>query len=140
MSDGIENARSAGGIVLNPEGKVILVNQRGISWSFPKGHVEKGESDLEAAKREIYEESGVNDLELIKDLGEYTRFRIGFDGKDDVSKRKTIKLYLFRTNQTSLKPIDPANPEARWITKNEVTTLLTHEKDKEFFSEIKWSK
>ena len=55
--------RSAGGVVVNAEGKVLVVNQHGTSWSLPKGHIEDGEDALAAARREIYEESGVSDLE-----------------------------------------------------------------------------
>ena len=52
---------SAGGVVLR-EGKVLLVeveNLKGeIVWTFPKGHLEEGESALEAALREVEEETG----------------------------------------------------------------------------------
>jgi len=60
---------SAGGVVTNNQGKVLVVSQRGTSWSLPKGHIDPGESALAAAKREIYEESGIRDLELIRELG-----------------------------------------------------------------------
>src|SRR4051794_29324422 len=68
--------RSAGGVVTNANGEVLVVNQRGTSWSLPKGHIEEGEEALEAARREIYEESGLTDLALIKPLGTYRRSRI----------------------------------------------------------------
>ena len=45
-------------------------------------------------------------------------------------------MFLFKTNQEVLKPIDPTNPEARWIKKEKVAELLTHKKDKEFFLSI----
>ena len=66
---------SAGGVVLNGSGQVLVVNQRGNSWSLPKGHIDPGEDALTAARREIYEESGVSELDLVKELGsyEYTR-------------------------------------------------------------------
>ena len=38
--------------------KILQLNNEG-EWVFPKGHVEKGESDLDAAIRELFEESGV---------------------------------------------------------------------------------
>ena len=49
----------AGGIVINPLRGVVLVNQNNNSWSLPKGHVETGETTLEAAIREIKEETGI---------------------------------------------------------------------------------
>jgi len=126
--------KSAGGIVLNEQDLVLIVSQHGDSWSLPKGHIDPGETVLEAAKREIYEESGINDLIFIKELGTYTRHRIGKGGiGDDESELKEITIFVFKTHQIELNPIDEDNPEAIWVTKNEVVGYLTHKKDKEFF-------
>ncbi len=94
---------------------------------------------MAAAKREIYEESGVKELKLVKKLGSYHRFRLGLDDKDDKSEMKTITLFLFRTSQKELKPIDRKHPEAVWVPKEEVSKLLTHPKDKVFFESVKGS-
>ena len=133
MKNKLKETKSAGGIVVNHHGEILIVSQRGKSWSLPKGHIDEGEDAVTAAKREIHEESGITDLALIKELGTYQRYRIGKDGENDESELKTIIMFLFRTNQDFLKPIDPENPEARWVDRNEVADLLTHPKDKEFF-------
>lgn len=125
--------QSAGGVVLNPEGRVLVVNQNRNSWSLPKGHLDAGESPREAARREIYEESGVKDLRFVRKLGAYERSRIGINGGSDPSETKRITLFLFTTKQTALRPVDPRNPEARWVERSKVAALLTHPKDKEFF-------
>ena len=88
----------AGGIVINNKQEVAIVNQNHDSYSLPKGHVDKGESYLEAAKREIYEETGIENLQYIKELGSYSRYKIGLDGKDDLSELKIIYIYLFISN------------------------------------------
>jgi 8-oxo-dGTP pyrophosphatase MutT (NUDIX family) len=128
---------SAGGVILN-KGKVLIVSQRGTSWSLPKGHIEEGEDELVAAKREIYEESGIKESELrfIKKLGSYTRNKIGKNGSEDPHERKRLTFFLFETDQDDLKPVDVDNPEARWILPEEVAEMLTHAKDKEFFREV----
>lgn len=126
---------SAGGVVLNSKNEVLVVSQVSpnfISWSLPKGHINENESILDAAKREIKEESGVIDLELIKDLGSYERPRL-----DDPTEIKTIHMFLFKTKELELKSSDSDNPEAKWVNKNEVEQMLTAEKDKEFFRSIK---
>jgi ADP-ribose pyrophosphatase YjhB (NUDIX family) len=130
------HTESAGGVVVNPEGRVLLVSQHGTSWSLPKGHLEEGETPLDAARREIREETGVTRLELVRPLGSYTRHRLGADGGEDRSELKTIHLFLFRTDETELSPIDSDNPEARWVAREGVAGLLTHAKDKEFFASI----
>jgi 8-oxo-dGTP pyrophosphatase MutT (NUDIX family) len=131
---------SAGGIILNPLNEVAVVSQRGDSWSLPKGHVDPGETPQQAAEREVAEETGITQLAFIRELGSYERYRIGKDGKgEDASELKRIHMFLFKTLQQALAPTDPLNPEARWIPINEVTDILTHPKDKEFFESIKGS-
>jgi len=125
-------------VVLNKEGKVLVVSQHGNSWSLPKGRIDAGEDALTAAKREIYEEAGISQLNFIKELGTYQRYKISKDGGDDQSELKIITMFLFMTDQESLKPVDPDNPEARWVAKNEVADLLTHPKDKEFFLNVRF--
>lgn len=127
------HTKSAGGIVLNPDGDVLVVSQSGTSWSLPKGHIEAGEDALEAAEREIREESGIERLHLVRELGTYQRYKIDEHGGEDRTELKAITLFLFETDQTRLKPIDPENPEARWVNPEDVAALLTHPKDKEFF-------
>ena len=105
------HVKCSGGIIMNNK-NVAVVNQNHDSWSLPKGHIDPGESRLEAAKREIYEETGIVDLQFIRYLGEYSRYRIGLDGSDDKSELKTIYIFLFHSNQIKLEPKDPNNPEA----------------------------
>ncbi len=133
----MEMRHIAGGVVIGPDGRVLVVSQKGTSWSLPKGHIEAGEDAHTAACREITEESGITDLTYIRDLGSFQRNKIGKDGVGEVTDApREITLFLFRTNQTVLAPQDPENPEARWVSKEEVAALLTHPKDKEFFSSI----
>ena len=127
----IKHSKSAGGVVLNKKGQVLIVNQDGVSWSFPKGHANKKESDLNVARREVFEESGITNLFLKKDLGSYQRTNL-----DDENELKTIHIFLFKTDQIKLKPIDLENPEAKWVEKDEVADTLTHPKDKDFFLNI----
>lgn len=137
MSDpNVRMSRSAGGVVLNRRGQVLIVNQRGRSWSLPKGHIEEGEDVLAAARREIYEESGLKDLTLVGPLGSYERMRIGLHGGENGAERKHLTFFLFKSEEERLSPVDPDNPEARWVEKHEVAAMLTHPKDKEFFLQI----
>lgn len=129
----MNKSESAGGIVIDTRGRVLVVSQHGTSWSLPKGHIEEGEDRLAAARREIREESGVTRLELLADLGSYSRYKISAGGGDDHSELKTIHLFLFRTDEEHLRPVDPENPEALWVEPRDVPALLTHPADREFF-------
>ena len=125
----------AGGIIINNKQEVVVVNQNHDSWSLPKGHIDKGETNLEAAIREIYEETGIKEPKLIKSLGSFGRYRIGLDGSDDQTEYKTIHIFLFSSTQKILTPIDENNPIAKWVPYKEVTNFLTHPNDKKFFNE-----
>ena len=127
---------STGGIVVNSDGKIAVVaNHNSQTWSFPKGNIEPGEEKMTATKREIYEETGlaVEKLKIEKLLGEYER--LTFIPPHNFFIHKEMSLFLIHADGI-LCPIDPHNPEARWVKKEEVANLLTHPKDKEFFLQI----
>ncbi|MDB4992348.1 MAG: hydrolase [Parcubacteria group bacterium] len=128
--DSLQKTRSAGGIVLNAKGEILVVYEQG--WYLPKGRVEQEETDLEAAKREIGEETGITQLTVSKDLGEYQRYRVLEDGSDDHSELKVIHMFLFSTDQGELAPRDSQIKEARWVSKLEIYDLLSNGKDREF--------
>ncbi len=132
-----QNTQSAGGIILNVRGEVALVKSGPDFWGFPKGHIDPGEDAITAARREITEETGLTEMEMIKELPLYTRYKGLPDGGDDTSESKEMHLFLFTTTQEKLEPQDDFNPEARWVSTDEVEALLTHPKDKEFFASIK---
>ena len=131
----IKKVICAGGIVINNKQEIAIVNQNHDSYSLPKGHVDQGESYLDAAKREIYEETGIKDLQYIKELGSYSRYKIGLDGKDDLSELKIIHIFLFTSNQDQLVPQDPNNPFAIWANIEQVQKYLTHKEDVKFFND-----
>lgn len=132
---------AAGGIVVGKDGRIVLVWQNANSWSFPKGGVDEGETPLEAAWREIKEETGLGapELAFVKELGAYKRYPIGRDGtgenKDNPPGVRT--LFLFKTGQSELKPQEPDVTEARWVTFDEALTLLTHPKDARFLASVR---
>lgn len=63
---------SAGGIVFQKTKKGIKIAfllDPFNKWTFPKGHVEKGEKTASAALRETREEMGIEDLKIVEKLG-----------------------------------------------------------------------
>lgn len=59
--------RAAGGVVFNTERELLVIHRIG-KWDLPKGKLEEGESISACAIREVEEECGVGDLEIIKEL------------------------------------------------------------------------
>lgn len=83
------------------------------NWDFPKGLCEPGESPLEAAVREVREESGIEALHF--DWGER------FTETGPYSRGKTARYYLARTEQVAVRmgispeTGRPEHHESRWV-------------------------
>jgi len=90
---------AAGGIVCDEAGRVLLIERLVVrngslvhEVRLPKGHVEAGETDEQAALREVCEETGYCGLRIVADLGDdYTHFT--YNG---VSVRRREHYYLMR--------------------------------------------
>lgn len=95
------------------EGWRVLLLRAYNYWDFPKGVVEAGEDPLGAAKREVREEAGIEDLE----------FRWGGDFIETApySKNKIARYYLAKTESAAVKlPVSaelgrPEHQEFRWL-------------------------
>lgn len=132
-------ATSAGAIILREVDGVLKMalahHPRVIkSWVLPKGHVEKGESLEQTALREIYEETGLTNIQLITHLGMIMRETPLSNG--DV-EQKTIHFYLayLPCADLSSAPSDPKFIEVGWFTPREAIELLPYESEKVFLRE-----
>ena len=131
---GIIYRHSAGGIVIDKIGRIILVSNKDPNWwTPPKGGIEIGEDDLTAARREIFEETGLTKIEYIKDLGSINRV-LWHNG---VFNFKKITLFLFKTEETKLKPEDLDNRQAKWFTYEESLEIIKSKEIKDFLIEKK---
>jgi 8-oxo-dGTP pyrophosphatase MutT (NUDIX family) len=102
--EAIKERAAAGGIVVRHEGDNLYV-AFAREWDFPgyvlpKGGVDPGESDEQAARREIAEEIGISELELLGDLG--VRERLNFQKKRWVRTH----YFLYKTAQVEGEPLD----------------------------------
>lgn len=114
---------SCGAVVVREtdDGWMTLMLRAYKNWDFPKGLREEGETSLEAAIREIGEETGISNLEFewgdnFLDTGPYSR-------------GKVARYYLARTVEESIEmgispeTGQPEHHEARWMSFNDAYDL-----------------
>jgi len=116
--------RSAGAVVFRrtERGPRLLVLRAYKNWDFPKGTIEPGESELDAAKRETLEETGLAELE----------FPFGDEHQDTLvyAGGKVARYFLAETDKGVIElPVSaelgrPEHHEWRWVSFDEAEELL----------------
>ena len=89
MAETLKKEKSCGAVVFcSKDGNLsfLLVRQKNGFWSFPKGHMEAGETEQETALREIKEETGL-DLELIEGFRATGQYDLAHEGEPEVIKQ-----------------------------------------------------
>lgn len=125
--------QSAGGFVLNKQGRILLVQEYGYYWGLPRGHINEGETALQAAIREIAEEAGVRNLELQFEVGSYTRSTFDKSGTPDYQEMKHMTFFCFKAKNTKVTLNDPNITNAGWYTFEEARKKLINKDDLAFF-------
>ena len=124
----MKREKSCGAIVFylkeNKEQVLLIKHSNSGHWSFPKGHVEAGETEVETAVREIFEETGVK-AKLD------TRFRevVTYSPKKDVIKDV---IYFFGTSdsyETVKQESEVA--EIMWVDISKVLKCVSYRNDKD---------
>ncbi len=118
---------AAGGVV-EKNGKILLVKvtnlQGKVVWTLPKGHLEKGETPLKAALREVEEETGwkcrsTGPLALI-------RYRFNRNGRPVAKKVRWYKMApLVRTGRPDAVEI----MKTKWVPKRSAAKSLAYPSD-----------
>lgn len=117
--------RAAGAVVFRrTDGGVrLLVLRAYAKWDFPKGVLEPGEDQLSAAKREVAEETGLDDLD----------YPFGDDAWKETlpyAGGKIARYYLAETEEAEIElPVSaelgrPEHDEWRWVSFDEAEDLL----------------
>jgi 8-oxo-dGTP diphosphatase len=120
---------AAGGVVWRPAGRgsdaeaievAVVHRPRYDDWSLPKGKLDPGEHALQAAVREVREETGLGVVAGRR--GETTHYLV-----DDVPKR--VDYWLMRWVEGTFLANDECD-ELRWLPPDDAATLLSHEHDR----------
>lgn len=119
------------GIVPVRKGKTgwsVLLIQHGSAhyWGFPKGHGEPGESALETASRELFEETHLNVKKLISETKLETTY---FFVKAGTTIRKTVFFFVAEVSGKLELQAEELS-DARWMSFAEAEKLITYDTDR----------
>lgn len=109
---------------------LLIKNVNSGHWSFPKGHVEANESEMETAEREIKEETGIDVI-----LDPTFRETVSYSPKKDTIKM--VVYFLAKAKNFEFNPQEEEISEARWVHVGHATTLLTYENDRTIVNKAK---
>ena len=118
--------KSCGAIVIYKQGdrcKILLVrNHNGRNYSFPKGHVEQGETEQETAIREVYEETGLNIriIDSFREVADYCPF-----GKI----RKRVVFFMAQTMSDKVRIQEEEIDSYIWVDLEEAHHRCTYDND-----------
>ncbi len=116
------------GIVIYNKGRYLLLNY-GRSWNAPdrwgltKGHIEQGESVIEAALREAYEETGIKDIKICEGFEKKVLY---YFHRGDKKIKKTV-VYLIGLTETSKVHISDEHTGYYWASYERALEMLAFE-------------
>ena len=124
-----------GAIVLNSENK-IFVGKRADNpidkWQMPQGGVDKGENFISAMKRELKEETSIQNIEILKQIDQWFEYELPknllgiiWKGKFRGQKQKWfIVRFIGNESEINLKTKHPEFIEWKWIEVDDLTKVI----------------
>ncbi len=119
--------KSCGAIVFRKDNRcwytLLIRHVKGRHVSFPKGHVEPGETESKTAEREVFEETGLR-VTVDRGFRAENRYNIRSD------TQKLVVIFAATTDQVELTPQPEEIAEAFWTPIHRANELLTYERDR----------
>ena len=129
MRDGV------GAIILNKENKIFVGKRKDNpidKWQMPQGGLNQGEDYLSAMKRELYEETSIKSIKVIKEIDGYFEYTLPktlvgiiWKGKYRGQKQKWfIAKFFGNEEEINLKTKHPEFIEWKWISPNRLPDVI----------------
>ncbi len=130
-----------GVIILNNENKVFVGKRKDNpvnKWQMPQGGVEKGESYLSAMKRELYEETSIKSIDILREIDGFFEYELPknlvgiiWKGKFRGQKQKWfIAKFIGDEKEINLQTRNPEFIEWKWIIPDDLPKTIVDFKKK----------
>jgi bis(5'-nucleosidyl)-tetraphosphatase len=130
--------RSSGAVIFSNnkelnKSEFLLLHYASGHWEFPKGNIEDGEDEVQAAYREIFEETGIQNVHFLEGFRKNIQY---YYRRGDILIRKEVIFYLAITNT---KEIALSNEHIGYAWKDymEAMNQLTYKSAKDLLKEVK---
>ena len=128
------NEKSCGAIVYRKHHgntEILLIKHVNSGhWSFPKGHVEENETEVETATREIKEETGIDVI-----IDPTFRETVSYSPKKDT--QKVVVYFIAKAKNYDFIPQEEEISEIRWVEIGHALSILTYENDRSIVNKAK---
>ena len=117
--------KSCGSVIYKLENKsiyILLIKHNKGHWSFPKGHMETGETEYQTAIREVKEETNL-------DIKIYDGFRYVTTYSPKENVMKDVVYFLSTPINSEIKPQLEEVQKIEWVNENEAKNIITYEED-----------
>jgi 8-oxo-dGTP pyrophosphatase MutT (NUDIX family) len=110
----------------NFEIKYLILNYSYGHWDFPKGNIELGETETETIKREVMEETGIEDIKLIEGFRQQISYKYR---KKSKLVNKSVIYYLAETNSNKVM-LSFEHINFAWLNFNDALEKLSFDNSK----------
>jgi bis(5'-nucleosidyl)-tetraphosphatase len=132
------NERSSGAILfsINKESSkpvFLLLHYSSSHWDFPKGNIEVGEDEVQAAYREIFEETGIRDARFLRGFRKKLRYHYRRGHK---LIRKEVIFHIAKTDTIEII-LSNEHIGYAWKDYDQALNQLTYKNAKNLLTEVK---
>jgi len=113
--------KAGGGLVKNKRGEILLIFRRG-KWDLPKGKLDKNETLLQCAVREVREETGLTHIEAGEEINTTYHTYVDF-GKHILKESHWYKM-LASGEDVPIPQTEEDITEIRWVKKKDLNSFL----------------
>ena len=112
---------------------LLVQSQQTGEWTFPKGHSEENETEIQSALRELLEETGIKNIELADDVSYIDRYSFGKDGQ---KIDKIVKFFVGRVTNPKVTIQEKEIANFKWVTYEEALMVISFDEPKVILKKV----